>query len=266
MVDLRYKAYISYSHRDDKWASWLHRVLESYRVPRNLVGTITDAGEVPKRTNPVFRDRDDLSSSTDLGDTVSQALAESENLVVVCSPEAAASQWVNEEIHQFAQLGKADRIFCIIVDGEPEQDGSVSKCFPTALQEIGFSEPLAADVRQWADGKYNAKLKLIAGLLGLRLDELLQRDLHRRRKRRTIFSLGLLAVLILAVITVLSQISERQERQKAEQLATAIVDLGERVQSEASLETRAVISTLAAEHLEGLDPDKLSPDTAVKVE
>ena len=265
MTDLRYRAYISYSHKDEVWAAWLHRALESYRVPRNLVGHKSVFGAVPSRIRPVFRDRDDLSSATDLGGTVSQALAESENLIVVCSPDAAASHWVNEEIRQFAQLGRTDRIFCIIVNGEPADDGSVSNCFPTALKEIGFNEPLAADVRKWADGKYNAKLKLIAGLLGLRLDELLQRDLHRRRKRRTIFSLGFIAVLILAVVTVLSQISERQERQKAEQLATAIVDLGERVQSEASLETRAVISTLAAEHLEGLDPDKLSPDTAAKV-
>jgi len=265
MAELRYRAYISYSHKDEVWAAWLHRTLESYHVPRNLVGNQSVSGTVPARIRPVFRDRDDLSSASDLGGTVSQALAESENLIVVCSPDAAASHWVNEEIRQFSNLGRVDRIFCIIVNGEPADDGSVSNCFPSALKEIGFNEPLAADVRDWADGKYNAKLKLIAGLLGLRLDELLQRDLHRRRKRRAIFALGFVAALVLAAVTVLSQISERQERQKAEQLATAIVDLGERVQSEASLETRAVISTLAAEHLEGLDPDKLSPDTAVKV-
>jgi len=265
MTELRYRAFISYSHKDEAWAAWLHRALESYRVPRNLVGGKTVIGTVPARIRPVFRDRDDLSSATDLGGIVAQALAESESLIVVCSPAAAVSQWVNEEIRQFANLGRSDRIFCIIVDGKAEDDGSVSNCFPPALEDIGFNEPLAADARKWADGKYHGKLKLIAGLLGLRLDALLQRDLNRRRKRRGIISLGIAAVLILAVITVLSQISQRQQRQKAEQLATAIVDLGERVQSEASLDTRAVISTLAAEHLESLDSDKLSPETAAKV-
>ncbi len=265
MTELRYRAYISYSHKDEVWAAWLHRALESYRVPRYLVGQETAIGIVPARIRPVFRDRDDLSSSTDLEGTVNQALADSENLIVVCSPDAAASHWVNEEIYQFAHLGRADRIFFIIVNGESMGDGSVSNCFPSALKEIGFNEPLAADVRNWADGKNNAKLKLIAGLLGLRLDELLQRDLHRRRKRRAVFALGFLAMLILAVMTVFSQIAERQERQKAEQLATAIVDLGEQVQSDANLETRAVISRLALKHFESLNLNRLSPETAMKV-
>ncbi len=265
MVEFRYKAYISYSHSDESWASWLHRALESYRVPRNLVGKATGAGEVPSRIRPVFRDRDDLSSATDLGSTVKQALADSENLVVICSPSAAGSHWVNEEIRQFASLGKNERVFCIIVDGEPAADGSVAACFPVALSEIGLREPLAADVRPWADGKRAALIKLIAGLLGLRLDELLQRDLQRRRKRRALLATSVVIVMALAIMTVVSKVSERHEREKAEQLATFVVDLGERLQSDADLETLALISSEAARHLQDLDPDKLSPETGKKV-
>ena len=84
----KYKAYISYSHRDDKWALWLHRVLESYRVPRKLVGTKTNLGKIPSRVNPIFRDRDDLSSAADLGGQNQQALTDSENMIVICSPHA----------------------------------------------------------------------------------------------------------------------------------------------------------------------------------
>jgi tetratricopeptide (TPR) repeat protein len=265
MTELRYRAYISYSHKDEAWAAWLHRALESYRVPRNLVGKQTSAGEVPARIRPVFRDRDDLSSATDLGDTVKQALADSENLIVVCSPNAADSHWVREEILHFAWLGRADRTFCIIVGGEPADDGSLSNCFSAAFTEIGFHEPLAADVRKWADGKRVAKLKLIAGLLDIRLDELRQRDLRRRRKRQAFVSLGIVVALILALMTVVSQISERHEREKTEQLATFIVDLGERLQADTDLETLAMISAASSEHLQGLDPDKLSPETGKKV-
>lgn len=265
MVELRYRAYISYSHKDERWAKWLHRALESYRLPRNLVGSRTVTGEVPSRIRPVFRDRDDLSSATDLGSTVKQALADSENLVVICSPGAAGSHWVNEEIRQFASLGRTDRVFCIIVDGEPADDGSVAACFPVALSEIGLQEPLAADVRPWADGKHFALLKLIAGLLGLRLDELRQRDLQRRRKRRVLFAASVATVVALAIMTVVSKVSERHEREKAEQLATFVVDLGERLQTDADLETLALISTEAARHLQDLDPDKLSPETGKKV-
>jgi len=174
----KYKAYISYLHRDSSWASWLLRVLESYRVPRKLVGTRTSAGEVPSRIRPVFRDRDDLSSASDLGDTVKQALIDSENLIVICSPNSAASHWVNEEVRQFAKLGKQDRIFCVIVDGEPVGPDTPSTCFPASLAEIGMQEPLAADIRKWADGKHLSKLKLVAGMLGLPLDQLRRRDLH----------------------------------------------------------------------------------------
>jgi len=265
MTRLRYRAYISYSHQDERWAAWLHRALESYRVPRKLVGQTTKAGPVPSRIRPVFRDRDDLSSSTDLSSTVKQTLADSENLVVLCSPAAAASHWVGEEIRQFACLGRADRIFCIIVAGSPAADGSVAACFSSALADIGLAEPLAADVRKWADGKRVAKLKLIAGLLGIQLDELRQRDVQRRRKRQVISGLAVITVLTLAIMTVLARISELHEREKAEQLATFVVDLGERLQSDTDLETLAIISTESYRHLQGLDPNKLSPETGKKV-
>ncbi len=222
-------------------------------------------GSVPARIRPVFRDRDDLSSVADLATTVKQALADSENLIVICSPAAAASQWVNEEIRHFAGLGRADRIFCIIVDGEPADDGSVAACFPVALAEIGMREPLAADVRKWADGRNIARLKLIAGLLGIRLDELRRRDLRRRRKRQLVAGFAVVMAVSLITITAISQISEQHEREKAEQLATFIVDLGERLQSDADLETLALISTEALRHLEGMDLDKLSLKTGKKV-
>ena len=124
MAEFRYKAYISYSHKDEVLAAWLHRAIESYRVPHGLVGRRTSTGEIPDRIRPVFRDRADLSSATDLKDTVKEALTESENLIVLCSPDAVASHWVNEEIRQFAHAGRSDRVFCIIVGGELSSDGS----------------------------------------------------------------------------------------------------------------------------------------------
>ena len=167
MSKFRYKAFISYSHTDESWARWLHRAIEAYHLPRNLVGLKTTMGEVPARIKPVFRDRDELSSASNLGDTVKQALSDSENLIVVCSPSGAASFWVKEEIREFIRLGRRDRIFCVIVDGEASASGSVAAVFPDAIAEAGMEEPLAADVRKWADGKQLAKLKLISGMLGI---------------------------------------------------------------------------------------------------
>jgi len=60
MPPFRYSAFISYSHQDKASADWLHRTLESYRVPSRLVGRQTAAGTVPRRLVPIFRDRDEL--------------------------------------------------------------------------------------------------------------------------------------------------------------------------------------------------------------
>jgi tetratricopeptide (TPR) repeat protein len=214
----KYKAYISYSHRNEKYVKWLHGALESYRVPRKLVGTKTSAGTVPSRARPIFRDRDDLSSATDLGGTVNQALLDSENMIVVCSPDAAASFWVNEEIRHFARLGKADRIFCIIVDGEPAGPGTPSTCFPEALAEVGLKEPLAADIRKWADGKHLSKLKLVSGMLGLPLDQLRRRDLQKRQK---VWAMAAVASVVLAAVLVTAitaRIAAQQRRDSGESL------------------------------------------------
>jgi len=216
----KYRAYISYSHCDERWAIWLHRALESYRVPRKLVGTKTGQGTVPARIRPVFRDRDDLSSATDLGGTVKQALTDSENMIVVCSPDAAASFWVNEEIRQFASLGRAKQIFCIIVDGEPPGPGVPSTCFPAALAEVGLQEPLAADVRKWADGKHLSKLKLVAGMLGLPLDQLRRRDLQKRQKIWTLAAVASVAVLAVLILAITARIAAQQRRVSGESLVS----------------------------------------------
>ena len=56
----KYRAFISYSHADSKWAAWLHKSLETYRVPKHLVGRVTAFGPIPERLAPVFRDREEL--------------------------------------------------------------------------------------------------------------------------------------------------------------------------------------------------------------
>jgi len=214
----KYKAFISYCHRDERLAAWLHRALESYRVPRKLVGTKTIVGEVSARIRPVFRDRDDLSSASDLGDTVKQALSGSENMIVVCSPAAVASHWVNEEIKYFASLGRKDRIFCVIVDGEPTGIDTVSTCFPAALAEIGLQEPLAADVRKWADGKRLSRLKLVSGMLGLPLDQLRRRDLQKRQKIWALAAVASVALAAVLIIAITARMAAQQRRDSGESL------------------------------------------------
>src|ERR1041385_6738779 len=192
----RYFAFVSYSHQDKLWADWLHKSLETYRVPGRLVGQPTSVGVIPRRLIPIFRDRDELASATDLSRKVNDALAHSANLIVICSPHSAKSRWVNEEVLTFKRLGNAERIFCLIVHGEPNATDIPGRegeeCFAPALRyTIGAdgqptqqrTEPIAADARAGMDGKANAKLKLIAGLLDVGFDKLKQRELQRRNRR-----------------------------------------------------------------------------------
>jgi hypothetical protein len=171
----RYRAFISYRHADKAWGDWLHRRLEAYRVPAELVGTTGEAGVVPARLAPIFRDREELSASPNLGEKIESALKDSASLIVICSPRAAQSPWVNAEIAFFKRLGRAGRVFAIVVDGEPNAADPAQECFPAALKyERGdggaddpLAEPMAADAREQGDGRENALLKLIAGLIGV---------------------------------------------------------------------------------------------------
>jgi WD40 repeat protein len=190
---MRYWAFVSYSNLDARWGTWLRRSLESYRVPRQLVGRPTAIGRVPKRIYPVFRDRDELATSADLGALIKAALAQSRSLIVICSPESARSRWVDQEIRDYQALNRGERVVAMIVDGVPHAGGS-SECFPKALLE--GTEPMAADVRTTADGRRNAFLKVVAGVIGVPFDDLLRRDVRRRRFRQLVA--GLVTVVICA--------------------------------------------------------------------
>jgi tetratricopeptide (TPR) repeat protein len=206
----KYRAFLSYSHRDAKWGTWLHKALESYRPPKELIGKTTDHGPVPKRLAPVFRDREELASATDLGSVLNEALRQSVCQVVICSPSAARSRWVNEEILAFKRLGREHRIFCFIVGGEPNASDDPARaqeeCFPPALRyrlgEDGNlsttrTEPIAADARADKDGRSNAKLKLIAGLLNVGFDALRRREQQRRQRRLLAIASGATAGMVL---------------------------------------------------------------------
>jgi WD40 repeat protein len=214
----RYKAFLSYSHLDGKWGAWLHKALESYRVPKRLVG-------VPARLFPIFRDQEELASSSDLSAEIEKALAQSEFLIVICSPHAAKSEWVNQEVSSFKRMGREHRIRALIVDGDPNArdpvaPGEPQPCFPPALTHE-CHEPVAADVRRGRDSRNIALLRLIAPLLGVGFDELRQREAEAARRRLLVRrSIAAAFVVLLVVAAVVGWIAIRranEARQKAEE-------------------------------------------------
>jgi hypothetical protein len=228
----RYRAFISYSHRDKAAANWLHHALETYRVPAKLVGTKTKLGVVPRRLTPIFRDRDELSASHDLGAELTAALQSAAFLVVICSPASAKSQWVNEEILNFKRLHGEHRVLALIVEGEPNASAMPGRegeeCFPASLRfalaadgtlSANTAHVIAADIRNGMDGRQLGKLKLVAGLTGVRLDDLVQREAQRRVRELTAIATGSMVGMAVAGGLALYANVQRVEAVKQRQIA-----------------------------------------------
>jgi hypothetical protein len=281
-----YAVFISYRHDDNKdagrqWATWLHHSLETYEVPPDLIGRRNQRGEtVPASLFPVFRDEEELSADADLSMNIRRALEHSGLLVVLCSPRAVASPYVDEEIRHFKELGKSDRTLALLIDGEPNAKDEALECLPHALRygqprpdgTVDWTvrtQPIAADAR--LDGKpaqgwttaaayenaleeedalsrrqihertreYEkrlelAKLKVIAGALGVPLGELTKRnqvfELAKARRRTRILFTWLLIVGMLAIGAAIAGViayrnqreAERQKRVAEEQLDRAV--------------------------------------------
>lgn len=164
-MEKKYMAFISYSHADNreegrKWADWLHHSLETYEIPKDLVGQKNSRGEtIPEQIYPVFQDEKELSASSSLEGALKDALGNAENLIYLSSPASAKSIYVQDELKYFKQIGKADRMMALILAGEPEYGETCTddQCFPEALRykvdkdgnilKDQKEEPLAADVR-----------------------------------------------------------------------------------------------------------------------
>lgn len=179
---MKYDAFISYRHteKDMYVAKKIHKGLETFKVP----GSVGKMGGKKKITR-VFRDQEELPIGSDLDDNISEALRESEFLIVICSPNTPESYWVQKEITSFIEMHDRDHVLAVLVEGEPGDS------FPAPLltDENGNPvEPLAADVRGKDNKETNKKLKtelirLAAPLLHCTYDDLRQRHRERRMKK-----------------------------------------------------------------------------------
>lgn len=193
----KYWAFISYSSRDRKWGEWLRKRLEGYGLPKDLVGLeLADGTKLPKYLRPIFRDRDELTGSADLGPAIEGALVESRFLIVLCSPNSAQSKWVDKEISSFVAMGRQRNVLALILEGEPNSGDPATECFPPSMRYP--VEPLAGDLRREGDGKERGFLKVLAGVAELNFDDLYRR--HERAARRRRLLAGVTAALAVAVL------------------------------------------------------------------
>lgn len=253
-----YHAFISYSHRDEAIAKWLHKKLETYRFPSRLVGRETPFGPLPRTLAPIFRDREELAAGHSLPEKVQQALAVSHALLVICSPNAAASAWVNREIEAFRALHPERPILLALVDGTPDT------AFPPAIRagaDVSY-EPLAADMRPEGDGRRLGLLKLLAGLVNVPLGELVQRDAQRKMRRvMAVTAFALLAVAILSasmIMAVQARYEAERQRASAEGLIEfMLTDLRERLKGVGRLDVLSAVNRRALSYYKQQDVDEL---------
>jgi tetratricopeptide (TPR) repeat protein len=267
---MKYCAFVSYNRADTAVAKWLSRRLEAYRVPGRLVGTVGAHGVIGRRLGTVFRDRDELAAADDLGGAVRAGLADSEVLIVICSPSASASRWVNAEIEAFRALGRSDRIFAFVVGGEPGVEPGPGNPFPPALLGRDASghvvEPMAADARAAGDGRQRAFIKLVAGMLGVAFDVLARREAQRRLRMITTIAAGALAGMLGAlglatVAFVARNDAERRQAQAEDILGFMLGDLRAKLTTVGRLDVMRAVDDKATRYYAALDARDLSDRT-----
>lgn len=254
----RYRAFISYSHADASFASWLHRRIESYRLPAIRDGQTASLA-------PVFIDRAELPAAPDLTDQVREALAQSAALIVVASPQARASRWVDQEIALFRALHPDRPVLAALIAGEPDE------AFPSALVEFGGRtiEPLAADFRKRADGKRLGLLKIVAGLTGQPLDRLVQRDAQARQRRVMAVTAAamLLSIVLAALLALAIRARTEAERQRASaegMVEFMLTDLRSELKGAAGLAVMDKVNARAMAHYSQQDLSALPADSLTR--
>ena len=187
---MAYDAFISYSHgADGVLAPALEHGLERLARPWYRL-----------RAMAVFRDESDLALTPHLWSTIVTKLDESRYLVVLASPESAASAWVNKEVSHWCETRGTEQLLLVVTGGEIAWDEASndftagSTAVLPALRGRFSEEPLYHDLRWARDtpdlslhlSRFRGAVALVASTIrGVAPDDLESEDvrLHRRARR-----------------------------------------------------------------------------------
>lgn len=187
-----YYAFISHSTKDEKIALWLCNKLDNYHIP----ATVQKEYGAPKNLKPNFTFQTNLAGNK-LRKALGNELDDSQYLIVVCSPDAAHSNYVNDEVQHFIDTGRTDRIIPFIIEGTPED------CFPPALLALKGEDELRGvnlkETEKHLGSKMAAVVNVIATMLGVRFDVLWDRHKRRMKRQRLLVGLGISALLITSI-------------------------------------------------------------------
>ena len=215
---VEYDAFLSYAHRDRHVASAIHKGL--HQIGRRL-------GRL--RALRVFRDDTNLTASPDLWGKITEALDRARYMIVVLSPQSAASHWVNEEIGYWLAHRGHEQLMLVLAEGQLHWDAAEQRfdpqrsgAAPPVLTQAGTlpAEPLYIDVSDdapWDLRSLTFRDKvtaLAAPIHGKPKDALAGEDLREQRQFRRLRAAavaGLAVLTVIAVVAALVAVSKQHE-------------------------------------------------------
>jgi WD40 repeat protein len=222
---MSYKAFISYSHAaDGQLAPTLQSALQRFARPFYRL-----------RALRIFRDETSLRLTPKLWPMIQQALSESEYFLLLASPTAAESKWVQDEVYEWLRLqrGSSDKFLIVLTEGEIAWDTAgrdfdwvKTTALPSNLQGKFQSEPLFLDFR-WARESKQLSLrnpqflravgKLAATLHNKPLDAIIGEDVQQHRVFKRVASLVIVLLLALTGVATFAAYYANTQRKRAEE-------------------------------------------------
>lgn len=265
----RYAAFISYSHAaDGQLAPAVQRGLQRLAKPWHR-----------RHALRIFRDGSGLAVTPALWSSIADALDRSDHFVLLASPDAAKSQWVDREIERWKATKPIQDLLLVLTDGELHWDSrrgdfdlDRSTALPAALFGVYSEEPGYLDLR-WARTETELHLRhsrfrhaiaqLAAPLHGREMDDLESEDirLQRRALRTARSAVAVLIVLLLGVSVtgVMAAVNARradqqaraasEQAQRADQQARTAEQQAQRADEEGRIARARKLAALASARL-----------------
>ena len=226
-----YDAFISYSHRaDGKLAPALQSALHRFAKPWWKLRAVT-----------VFRDETSLAAAHDLTEAIRSALGGARFFILLASPLAAQSTWVEREVRAWLETKPAENILIVLTDGtiawdeDGDFDWSQTDALPRAISGAFPAEPLWVDL-SWAhtdeqlsvlDPRFQqAVARLAARLHGKSLDTIAGEEVRQHRRTRRIARSAVAAIAVLAIAAAagawLGFVGQRRAERNLEQAVLAV--------------------------------------------
>jgi WD40 repeat protein len=227
---LLYKAFISYSHgADGKLAPALQDALHRFAKPWYKM-----------RALRIFRDETNLSVTPELWGSIEKALNESDYFILLASPEASSSRWVQKEVSFWLQNKSAQTLLIVLTEGDiiwnsitNDFDWSLTTALPENLKKTFPEEPLYIDFRKQKEGNQlklgdpqflNAVATIAASLHGISMDEIVGEDIRQHRKTKFWIWTSSTILVVLLVATIIGFLTAIEQKDIAidRQLSTLV--------------------------------------------